>query len=152
MDSEIRNSLFTLLREVNDAEVMKDSQLRDCIDELDEQMLTTRREPAALQAAGPDAERVERVREYLDNYLDDCQDTTIDDDEMTILAEKNATEIVAFVTAARDAEIRQMLLSDEAIEAMNEVWKYPDANMDGTHRMQMQAALNHIGLAEQEDA
>ena len=55
MDSELRNSLFTLLREVNDAEVMKDSQLRDCIDEIDEQILTSRQESAAVQETGLDA-------------------------------------------------------------------------------------------------
>lgn len=53
MDSEIRNELFALLREVNDAETMKDSQLRDCIDELEEHVLTSRQDPAAAAADAP---------------------------------------------------------------------------------------------------
>lgn len=47
MDSEIRNELFTLLREVNDAGTMKDSQLRDCIDELEEIIARAAPEPTA---------------------------------------------------------------------------------------------------------
>ena len=64
-----------------------------------------------------------------------------------------ADRIIALVRAARDAEIREALLSDDAVDvAFRKYWE-KDGVSDATEmrymRAAVSAALNHIGLGEE---
>lgn len=69
-------------------------------------------------------------------------------------ASEAADKVVALVTAARDAEIREALMQPEVVkEAAKEVGALDDRFYDGSAIDAMQcaleAALDHIGLAEE---